>query len=193
MVTGLLQVITRDGFDMRRHALSHLSHGTMGWVQVLNFLLTGVLVLAGAAGVRRTLVAGRGRAWGPLLLATYGIGLLGAGIFTADPAPDFPSGVTPGPPELSTSGLLHFGFGALGFYALIGACVVLGLRWRDEGATGWALWSVATGLVFFLAFGAIASGASAPAALLALYGAVALAWIWHSAIHARFLHQRHPL
>jgi hypothetical protein len=187
LVIGFVQAITRNGFDVRRHALSHLSNGALGWIQVSNFLLAGALVLVGAVGVRGALAAGRGHRWVPLLLATYGIGLLGAGAFKADPAADFPPGVTEVSTAMSTSGLMHFAFGGLGFYALIGACFVLARRFRDDGATGWAAWSVATGVVFFISFAAIASGTTAPAVILAFYGAVALAWIWHSAIHARLL------
>jgi hypothetical protein len=47
-LVGSAQVVTRDGFDVRRHALSHLSNGTLGWIQIGNFLLSGALVIAGA-------------------------------------------------------------------------------------------------------------------------------------------------
>jgi hypothetical membrane protein len=191
LIIAFVQAITRDGFDVRRHALSHLSNGSLGWIQVLNFLLTGVLVFLGAVGVRRALVAGRARRSGPILLATYGICLLGAGIFKADPAPGFPPDVAEVSTSMSTSGLLHFVFGGVGFYALIGACFVLAWRFRDDGSAGWSAWSAATGVVFFVSFALIASGTTAPAAMLAFYGAVALAWIWHSAIHARLLRELH--
>ena len=50
---GLIQMLVRDGFDIRRHALSLLSNGDLGWIQVANFLVTGLLVIVGAAGMRR--------------------------------------------------------------------------------------------------------------------------------------------
>src|SRR5689334_22686869 len=52
---GAIQGLTRDGFDFTRNAISQLSLGALGWIQVTSFLLTGVLVLAGSAGLRRTL------------------------------------------------------------------------------------------------------------------------------------------
>ena len=39
-----------------------------------------------------------------------------------------------------------------------------------------------TGLVFFLAFAAIASGQNSPIVILGFYGAVVWIWIWHTAL-----------
>src|SRR5262249_14340506 len=49
----LLQALTRTGFDLKRHPLSSLSLGHLGWIQIVNFVVTGLLVLACAAGMRR--------------------------------------------------------------------------------------------------------------------------------------------
>jgi len=38
---GLLQIAIRPGFDITRHALSLLSNGDLGWIQISNFLITG--------------------------------------------------------------------------------------------------------------------------------------------------------
>ncbi|HKZ68736.1 MAG TPA: DUF998 domain-containing protein, partial [Anaerolineales bacterium] len=50
---GLVQAFTRPGFDITRHALSLLSNGDLGWIQITNFVITGLLVIAGAVGMRR--------------------------------------------------------------------------------------------------------------------------------------------
>src|SRR5215831_7565091 len=52
-VVGLTQALTRPGFDITRHALSLLSNGELGWIQVCNFLLTGLLFVACAVGMRQ--------------------------------------------------------------------------------------------------------------------------------------------
>ena len=39
ILVGLGQILTREGFDMRRHPLSLLSNGELGWIQIANFLL----------------------------------------------------------------------------------------------------------------------------------------------------------
>jgi len=187
LTVGLAQVLTRDGFDVRRHALSLLSNGELGWIQIANFLVTGLLVLAGAAGVRRALHPGRGGTWGPLLLAVYGVGLIGAGVFVADPGRGFP----PGTPEvvrgMSRSGLLHFVFGGIGFYALIAACFVFARRFAGQRRPAWTAYSVFTGVAFFIAFAAIASGSTSAVTMLAFYAAVVWVWIWHTAVFASVL------
>ncbi|WP_234800730.1 DUF998 domain-containing protein [Luteitalea pratensis] len=104
LLVGFGQAWTREGFDMRRHALILLANGDLGWIQVANFLIAGVLVIAGAIGVRRVLHPGRGGTWGPLLLSVYGLGLIGAGVFPADPGQGFPPGTPMGAATLSTQG-----------------------------------------------------------------------------------------
>src|SRR2546423_12738794 len=76
MGVSLVQAFARPGFDLRRHAISMLSLGDLGWIQTSNFVATGLLVLALAAGVRRALHPGRAGTWGPLLLGAYGVRLL---------------------------------------------------------------------------------------------------------------------
>src|SRR5438477_13172356 len=92
VVVSLAQALTRDGFDLTRHQWSLLSNGGLGWIQITNFLVTGLMVIAYAAGLRRALSPGRAGKWAPRLVAVYGAGLLGAGVFRADPALGFPPG-----------------------------------------------------------------------------------------------------
>ncbi len=190
VVTGLLQAFTRDGFDLRRHALSLLSNGDLGWIQVANFVVSGLLVVAAAVGMRRALPGGRGATWGPLLLGLYGLGLVGAGLFRADPALGFPIGTPQDVNTVTTSGLLHFVFGGIGFLGLITASLVFARRFAGLRQWGWAVYSAATGVIFFAAFAGIASGVQPNAAAqafvnLAFGGAVVLGWAWISAMAAR--------
>src|SRR5882762_1623043 len=69
VVVSLIQAFTRAGFDLTRHAWSLLANGGPGWIHTVNLLLSGLMVIAGAAGMRRM-----GLKWGPLLLAGYGVG-----------------------------------------------------------------------------------------------------------------------
>jgi len=125
---GLAQALTRPGFDITRHDLSLLSNGDLGWIQVTNFIVSGVLVIAGALGVRRALRAGRAGTWGPLLVGVYGLGLIGAGFFVADPVAGFPPGTPVDTPTFSWHGLLHFASGGIGFLGLIAATLVCARR-----------------------------------------------------------------
>src|SRR2546429_7425927 len=79
------QALTRPGFDLRRHYLSQLGTGGLGWIQIGNFVVAGLLYLAFAVGIRSALHPGRAGTWGPLLIGSYGICLLVAGVFVADP------------------------------------------------------------------------------------------------------------
>ena len=85
VVVGGLQVLLRDGYDLTCHPLSLTSNGDLGWIQITNFLLTGLLVLACATGMRRVLPPGRGSTWGPRLLSVHAIGLLAAGVSSPTP------------------------------------------------------------------------------------------------------------
>ena len=188
LLAGYSQAVLREGFDIRRHALSLLSNGALGWIQIGNFVLTGLLVIAGAFGLRTVLRNGRGQAWVPVLLTTYGIGLIGAGFFIADPGMGFPPG-TRASTSMSRSGLLHFAFGSLGFYALIAACLMLALRFRTEGRRGLALYSAISGILFLAGCIAIASGSTSPTVILGFYAAVTWIWVWHAVVHGTLLRQ----
>ena len=179
-------MLRREGFDIRRHALSVLSNGDFGWIQIANFLVSGALVMAGAVGVRRLLRGQRAGTWGPILLAIYGVGLIGAGIFRADPANGFPPGA-PEPVAISRSGLLHFVCGGIGFYAVIAACVVFAWRFRAAGRQRWSVYSALTGAIFFIAFAAIASGSTSAVVMIAFYAAVGWLWVWHTALYGQEL------
>lgn len=188
IIVGVAQVLTREGFDPTRHALSLMSNGDLGWVQIANFIVTGLLVIAAAVGIRRVLHPGRAGTWGPLMLALYGLGLIGAGIFVADPALGFPPGTPAGPPKnITQHGMLHFVAGGIGFLGLIIACFVFARRFAKLGLQGWATFSAATGLIFFAAFFGIASGNSNVWIILAFTAAVILSWLWISALSARLI------
>jgi hypothetical protein len=40
-VVSLAQAATREGFDLTHHPLSALSNGSLGWLQISNFLVAG--------------------------------------------------------------------------------------------------------------------------------------------------------
>src|SRR5215469_3397972 len=102
------QMLMRTGFNAERHPLSLLSLGEFGWLQVTNFIATGILVLGGAVGFRRAMTAGPAATWGPVLIALFGAGTVVAGLFRPDAAFGFPPGTPEGlPAHLSSQGLLH--------------------------------------------------------------------------------------
>lgn len=96
LVVGILQAVTRDGFDVARHPLSLLMLGDSGWIQVANLILTGLMVIAAAFGFSRAMRGSRVAGWSAGLIGGYGLCLVASGIFPPDPmagfrrAPRFP-------------------------------------------------------------------------------------------------------
>jgi hypothetical protein len=137
-LTWLAQGLVRDGYDFARHPMSLLALGEGGWVQISNFCVTGGLVLACSAGLRRVLDDGPGVPWAPRLVAAIGVGLIAAGVFTADPGAGFPAGAPEGAPELSAHGLGHEVSHLVVVASWIALCFVLRARFAWQGDRGWA-------------------------------------------------------
>jgi hypothetical protein len=174
VVVSLAQALTRDGFDLTRHSWSLLSNGDLGWLQITNFVLTGLMVLAFAAGLRRA----TGRRTAPVLIGIYGASLIAAGALRADPSEGFPVGTPAGQGPVSWHGLGHFAAGGIGFLCLIAACFVV----SRALPSGLALFSRITGVGFLAGFIGIASGSGNPVTVLAFVAAVLLAWTWLSSL-----------
>jgi hypothetical protein len=144
VMTSLAQAFTRTGFDLGRHPISLLSLGSLGWIQVANFVVSGVLYMVGAVGFRDALRPGRGSTWAPRLVAITGVGLIVAGVFSADAGAGFPPGAPAGAPAMSWHGVLHeVGFG-LSFVGALAACGVFARRYAALGRRGWAVAAIAT-------------------------------------------------
>ena len=185
VVVAAAQALTRDGYDPTRHAVSQLANGGLGWIQIANFLITGAMTIAAAVGVRRALGPGRRSAWASTLLGAYGVGLVGAGVFRADPSDGFPPGTPPGMGEVTWHGLAHFAIAGLAFACLVGACFVVGGWFAGRGEAAWAWFSRATGAVFAVSFVALSSGNGGAATVLMFTAAVVLAWGWLTAVSVR--------
>lgn len=173
------QALLRPGFNLVRDDASLLANGSFGWVQVANFLLTGLMVVACAEGLRRALTSGKASTWGPRLLAVFGIGMIGAGIFVADPMNGFPPGASAGRPDtITVHALLHIVAAGVGFLCLVAACFVIAQRFASRKQRALAWFSRMTGIAFLAAFAGVASGSSSPAVVLAFWAALIIAWTW---------------
>ena len=168
-----VQAATRDGYDLARHPVSLLSLGSLGWLQIGTFVVTGLLYVACAVGMRRTLRGGRAGAWGPLLVGGLGAGLVVAGVFVTDAGAGFPPGAPAGAPEVTWHGALHGLGAALAFGGMSAGCLVFARRL-------WPAYSIGTAVAALaLSFWPGAEGASlrllaASAVLFAYVAAVAL-------------------
>lgn len=153
---------------------SLLSLGDGGWVQVANFIVAGVLMLAFAVGVRRSLTVGPGRRAAPILFAIYGIGLVLGGAFPPDPALGFPAGTPDGyPTEWTVPGTVHAFAPPLAFLAIVVVTFVVARRLAWEGHRAAAIWSRVIGIVCLLLCQPLA-----PVPSLSLFLGVALAFAW---------------
>jgi len=185
VIVAAAQMFTREGYDPTRHAVSQLSNGDLGWIQIANFLITGAMTIAAAVGVRRALGPGRQSAWASGLLGAYGVGVFAAGIFRADPSDGFPPGTPPGMGEVSWHGMAHFMVAGLGFACLVAACFVMGAWFASKGEVSWAWFSRITGLVFAGSFLGLSSGTGGAAAILVFTAAVVLVWAWLAAVSVK--------
>lgn len=155
LLTVLIQDYTRPDFNPRLQGLSLLSLGDWGWVQIVNFVLAGVLNLLYAWGLRRRLHPGRAGTWGPLLIGAYGLGLMTVGVFRTDPADGFPPGVA-APAHPSGHGAIHALAAGLTFLALAAALAVFVRFFLARQERWWAFYCLAsTVLMLVIFFGGI--------------------------------------
>ena len=181
-MVSLAQALTRDGFDLSRHQWSLLANGTGGWIQITNFIASGLMLLALAVGVRRALGHGRGAKWAPRLIGVFGLSLVIAAVFRADPALGFPAGTPEGAASVSVNGVVHFAAAGIGFACVAAACFVLARRYTVDGRGAWARYSRATGVVFLAGFACVASGGGSAVANLLFTAAVILVFTWTTAV-----------
>lgn len=151
-VAWFLEGATRADYDPVRHPVSGLALGDLGWTQTVNFIVSGLLALGFAVGLRRALRPLGGSTWGPLLIGAFAVGLIGAGVFVTDPVSGYPPGTPDALTGYSTTGALHDLFSVPVFVCLPAACFVLARRFAGWGQRGWVVYSVVTGVVFSVGF-----------------------------------------
>lgn len=182
LTVGLAQALLRDGFDFARHPLSLLANGPGGWIQTINFVLSGLMVVAAAAGLARVLRPhSRTGGW---FLGAFGVSMLLAAVFPADPVDGFPPGTPEGFPEtMTTPGMLHFVFGSLGFLALAVSCFVIGRALSKRGDSGLARLSIVAGATVVLGFFGPAFLPIGPTA--GIWVSVVVGWAWLAVVSGR--------
>ena len=139
MLVATLQEITRPGFHPLRCQVSHLAIGDSGWIQAINFFVTGALVLAFAIGLRQAL---RPQKLLPALVGLIGIGLMAATFFATEPAYGCPSGLISVPPGVTINGPIHDLAAGLVFTSFLVAGPLCGRRAFQQGQRGFAIYSI---------------------------------------------------
>lgn len=126
-VLFILQNIVRTDDDVVAEPVSALSIGEYGWVQQLNFVVLGALLLAFAVALHRGIASSRLGWVGPALVSAAGVGLFVAAAFSL--ARD-DSGAIYDPNFHQVGALLFFGGIALGLMTL-SRRLARDARWRN--------------------------------------------------------------
>ncbi|MBI4418624.1 MAG: DUF998 domain-containing protein [Ignavibacteriales bacterium] len=151
ILLALLQAFTRKGFDWVRHPASMLSLGDSGWIQIANFVLTGILFVLCGAGLRQALRTGIGSTWAPRLFVLLGVALIIGGVFTADPGLGFPPGAPEGAAtEMSWHGTIHAFAPILGFLSQFAALIILARRFGSQGDGGMKIVTIVVAIAMFV-------------------------------------------
>ncbi|MEV4116183.1 DUF998 domain-containing protein [Nonomuraea sp. NPDC049695] len=196
IVVVAVQMLTRSGFDIGRYPASILSNGDLGWIQIGNFLVSGLLFVACAIGLHRVLgpASGWGGTWGPRLIGILGAGMTAGAVFSADPVDGFPPGTPLGAPtSISWHGLMHVLVAGVAFIALIAACFVFARRFAAARRYGWAAFGRVTGALFLATWISIFVLPGARPANVAFAIAIALALTWTSLLALHHLTRRRRL
>jgi hypothetical protein len=166
-LTYLVEGVTRPGYSAWQQAISALSLGPGGWVQQVNFVVFGLLVIWTAFAWRRFLKGGIGATWYPIFRVFEGIGLIVDGFISQDPAFGYPPNTTLVPP--TPHGIIHVLFAFVSIIAIAIGFFILARRFtREPQWRGWATYSLITGvltIVFISLYGALNGQHSAIAGL----------------------------
>ncbi|GCE21840.1 DUF998 domain-containing protein [Dictyobacter kobayashii] len=200
--TYLIEGATRPGYSTLQQSISALSLGPGGWVQQVNFIIFGLLILWTAFAWRKVLTGGRGATSYPIFRVLEGLGILMDGFFSQDPTQGYPQGAVLTPPTLH--GTLHVVFAFMAITSI--ACGFFVLAWRflkEPHWRGWAAYSLITGIltiVFITLFG-MANGQHSEIAGLyerlstglgTLWGILFLARLWLGTGFGAYQHPTNP-
>jgi hypothetical membrane protein len=155
--TYLIEGATRPDYSTLQQAISALSLGPGGWVQQVNFVVFGLIVISTAFVWRIFLKGGVGATWYPIFRAIEGLGMVVDGFFSQDPAFGYPKGAILTAPTLH--GTIHTIFAFVAITAIAVSFFIIARRLaREPQWRGWATCAVIIGIltiVLISIFGAL--------------------------------------
>jgi hypothetical membrane protein len=115
----------RPGYQPLKMYVSELSLGPRGWIQIANFIILGILLLAFARGVAAEFRTGKASRGGPILLTIIAILFLVSGPLLMDPA---------GTPlnQVTVHGTIHGLAGGIVFLLMPISCFVFLRRFQAD-------------------------------------------------------------
>jgi uncharacterized membrane protein YhaH (DUF805 family) len=159
VAVSLIEGALRPEYDPLRMQVSLLSLGDRGPIQVINFLVSGMLVVLFALGLRRSLARGRAATTGPVAIGAAGVGMLVAGVFSVQPSFGYPPGAPAGiGTDISPASYAHLLGAFLFLFGMVAASAIFALRFRAAGRSGWATASAIVAVVVLALFAASSGG-----------------------------------
>jgi hypothetical protein len=125
VVTFTLEGWLRPGYEPLRMYVSELSLGSRGWIQIINFVVFGLLFLVFTRGVAAEFQSGKASRGGLILLTIIAICYLVSGPFVMDP-----TGTSLN--QMTFHGTLHGIFGGIVFSLMPVSCFVFLRRFRED-------------------------------------------------------------
>ena len=148
----IIQGFFREGFDAWHQPICALSLGPGGWLQMLNMVVFGAVVLTTVAPWRRVLAGARGGTIYPVLTALVGASFIGVGIIPPDPAPGYdPEGLALQAP--TALGVAHIAIAGITTLCTAIGFFVMGARLSRDPA--WPRWTLYSWVAAFIAIGCI--------------------------------------
>ena len=157
--------ILRPGYNPASMFVSELSLGPRGWVQISNFVITGLLVVLFARGVAARFMGDKAAQVGPILLQIIGFSLMFSGPFLTDPSALFN--------QTSIHGLVHEIFGALVFSLAPVSCFIYFGRFRNDPVwRSMASWTFLAGVLLVMGIVLLKAGQIPQSGLYAWKGLI---------------------
>ncbi|MCB8982321.1 MAG: DUF998 domain-containing protein [Ardenticatenaceae bacterium] len=141
VLTFTLEGWLRPGYNPRSMYISALSLGPRGWIQILNFIILGVLLLVFARGVALEFPSGKASRGGPWLLTILAVLFMISGPFVMDPM---------GTPtaQATVHGIIHGIAGGIVFLLMPITCFVFLRRFRvDPDWHSFQAWTAVLGTI----------------------------------------------
>lgn len=173
VVVFLVNDAVKPDYEPMRDFVSEASIGRGGWVQIANFLVTGILLLASSFALSRTVGAWTGR-----LVGLVGAGLTAAGVFVSDAVPHG---------HVTWHGIAHNAVSILVFASLSLACITAA-RWRPT--PNWRRYCIGTGIAVPALF--LVAGAASQTSGLWQRLTIVVGWSWLAVLELRARRSARP-
>ena len=130
----IIQGMFASGYNPLKHPVSSLIFTPFGWIQSINFLITGALLIIFAVSLAKLKESENLPFSGILLIAICGIAWIFVGIFPTDPLNNFPIGT----PILNIfptfHGFLHSIFANIFFYGIALSSIIFAVKFSKNNS-----------------------------------------------------------